>query len=382
MSEPPTLTDGSVVIRALTPDDARGLHEQATDPLSIAWTNVPDPHTPEMALEFVARAEQRWADGSEWIFAVESTDGDYAGNIALRDEGLGRAEIAYGSHPAARGTGTMEAALRLLLEWGFTRAGVSTVTWRANVGNWASRKLAWRLGFTVDGVLRGTHEFRGSLVDAWVGTLRADEKREPRHPWLDSPVLSGDGVRLRPALETDLERVVEWCTDERTQLWLGTMPWPYTDADARAWMESGREKQATGSGTGWMIADAETDVALGSIGIFDLRAGVDCEVGYVTHPDARGRGVTTTATRVVLGYAFGALGLRRVQAHAALDNAASRHVLEAAGLRESGLARLGTTTRSGPTDAAVYDVMLDEWVASELARARSAAASSAASERR
>ena len=239
-TEAPTLTDGTVVIRALTPDDATGLHEQAVDPLSIRWTQVPDPHTPDMALGFVERAASSWASGSEWVFAVEADD-VYAGNIALRDEGLGRAEIAFGSHPAARGTGTIEAALRLLLEWGFTRAGVDTVIWRANVGNWASRKLAWRLGFSVDGVLRGTHEFRGGLVDGWVGTLHAPEKREPRHPWLAPLELSGDlpdggTIRLRAATDADVERVVEWGADDRSQFWLGRMPWPYTEDDARAWM--------------------------------------------------------------------------------------------------------------------------------------------------
>ena len=78
--------------------------------------------------------------------------------------------------------------------------------------------------------------------------------------------------------------------------------------------------------------------------------------------------------KTVLGFAFGGLGVRRVKAHAALDNTASRHVLEAAGLRERGVERLGTTLRTGPVDATIYDVMLEEWVASTLADARASAA--------
>ena len=132
----------------------------------------------------------------------------------------------------------MEAGLRLLLEWGFGAQGLQTVVWRATVGNWASRKLAWRLGFRLDGVLRHSHVFRGGLVDAWTGTLLAGEPRQPTGRWLHAPVLEGGGVRLRPFTERDLPRVVEACSDPVTQHWLGRMPSPYTDDDARAWLDS------------------------------------------------------------------------------------------------------------------------------------------------
>ena len=55
------------------------------------------------------------------------------------------------SHPWARGRGVMERALRLLLEWGFAERDLQTVIWLARRGNWASRRLAWRLGFSFDG---------------------------------------------------------------------------------------------------------------------------------------------------------------------------------------------------------------------------------------
>ena len=58
------------------------------------------------------------------------------------------AEIAYGSHPWVRGRGLMERAVQLLLDWGFAEQRLQTVIWWADQGNWASRRLAWRLGFT------------------------------------------------------------------------------------------------------------------------------------------------------------------------------------------------------------------------------------------
>src|SRR3954468_22787279 len=41
----PTLTDGSVTLRAHRPEDARGAFEQSRDPSSQRWTTVPVPYS-------------------------------------------------------------------------------------------------------------------------------------------------------------------------------------------------------------------------------------------------------------------------------------------------------------------------------------------------
>lgn len=362
-----TTSIGTVTLRALNERDIAGVLEQCVDPLSIEWTQVPVPFGLADAREFVeVIAPNAWADGSQWIFAVEHDTGDgprYAGNIALRDEGHGLAEIAYGSHPGARGTGAIEAGLQLLLEWGFGTQGLQTVIWRANKGNWASRKVAWRLGFRIDGVLRHSHVFRGELVDGWVGTLVADEPREPRHRWLDVPELRGGGVCLRAVTDDDTSRIVEACGDPRTQQWLGLMPSPYTADDAWAWRQACTEKRATGTGTTWAITADSPDTPaplLGAISLFDLNDD-DVEIGYWAHPEARGRGVMTAAVRAVTTWAFEELGVGRVRIVCAVDNAASRHVAEAAGFTETGGERRATRVRDGRADVVLYDVLDSEW---------------------
>jgi len=351
-----------VTIRALDEGDLQRCWEQCVDPQSVRWTQVPSPYSLDDAREFcLDYAPRCWAEGNEWIFAVES-EGRYAGNIALRDQGLGRAEVGYGAHPDARGTGAMEAGLRLLLEWGFTARGVQTVIWHAEVGNWASRKLAWRLGFSVDGVLRQAHASRGRIVDAWVGTLLPTDPREPSTRWLTPTTVDGDGVRLRALAERDVPRVVEACSDERTQHWLGTLPAPYTEQDARTWFDLNTEGQATGRKVTWAITEPADDVLLGAINVFDVND-LDCEIGYWAHPDARGRGVMSRAAAIATGWAFEHLGVERVRAVAAVDNAASRHVIESAGFTRTGGERLGTRLRTGPADVVLYDVLRSEWSA-------------------
>ncbi|MGC4108884.1 MAG: GNAT family N-acetyltransferase [Nocardioides sp.] len=361
MDSAPTLTDGTVTLRAHRLDDVQGCLEQCQDPLSQRWTTVPVPYSLDDARRFVTeRIPQGWADGTSWGFAVE-VDGRFAGTVELRDEGEGRLEVAFGSHPWVRGTGAMERAVRLLVDWGFAERGARVTIWRASRGNWASRKLAWRLGFSFDGTVRASLPQRGELRDGWVGTLLATDDREPKGQWLDVPVLEADGLVLRPWRETDVPRIVEACSDPRTRAWLGRMPHPYDEAEALAWLEHENEGRATGHSVLWAVADPSDDRALASISCFGIVPEVELEIGYWTHPDARGRGVMTRAMARVVRYAFEDLGTRRVMAGAAVDNAASRRVIEANGLRAWGTERLGTTLATGRADCVFYDVLVEEW---------------------
>jgi RimJ/RimL family protein N-acetyltransferase len=152
--------------------------------------------------------------------------------------------------------------------------------------------------------------------------LTSDDERLPRNPWLDAPRISGRNVVLRQHRESDAERIVEACSDERTAYWLPDLPSPYTLEDAHGFMESRRELRACGRGVTWVVADPETDELLANVGIFDLDRRGDAEVGYWTHPAARGRGVMTEAVGLLVRHAFvpeedGGLGLRRLHVIAA-----------------------------------------------------------------
>jgi RimJ/RimL family protein N-acetyltransferase len=188
MIDVPTLTDGVVTLRAHVAADLQRAWEQCQDPESIQWTTVPAPYSHADAADFLAAMPRLWESDREWIFAVEY-DGAYGGTVSLRNEGSHRAEIAYGSHPAVRGVRVegvtvMERALRLLLVWGFAARGLETVIWWAHQGNWASRRLAWKVGFAfVPGVVPAWLPQRGQLRDAWLGTLRRGASLAPGAAW-------------------------------------------------------------------------------------------------------------------------------------------------------------------------------------------------------
>jgi RimJ/RimL family protein N-acetyltransferase len=372
----PTLVDAHptapVRLRAHRAGDAPGALEQCLDPLSRQWTTVPLDYTLDDAKRFVGHAMPGgWRSDTEWAFAVEAVDDTgaprYAGTVSLRNEGDGRAEIAYGSHPWVRGRGVMERALCLLLDWGFSERRLETVIWWANKGNWASRKLAWRLGFSFEGAPRHWLAQRGELLDSWVGTLLAGDPRGPSSLWLTPPYLEGSAVVLRRLRDGDVSRIVEGCTDPVTAYWLGQLPQPYGPADAQWFLHDAEERHATGRAVTWALADLDDDRLVGIVNVFDLRRSFDGQLGYWVHPSTRGRGVATEAARLALRHAFvaeeeGGLGLQRVWAVAAEDNTGSRTVLERSGMtlqgRERRLVRLGDGKR---TDAALYDVLVDEF---------------------
>lgn len=368
----PTLTDGSddlrVTLRAHREDDVQGVYEQGTDPVSQAWTTVPVPYQRDSAQRFVREVMPGgWQLDQEWGFAVE-VGGRFAGTVSLRDRQDSRAEVAYGSHPWVRGTGAMERALRLLLGWGFEERGLQTVVWWANRGNWASRKLAWRLGFAMEGTLRSWLPQRGELLDAWVGTLLATDERRPRHRWIDVPTIESSRlpIRLRAAGPEDAGRITEACQDEQTSYWLGGLPDPYTAAATAAYLGGLGEGMAVGTALHLAVADRTDDRLLGMLSLAPIdQLHESARIGYWTHPAERGRGVMTEAVRLAARHALlpedvGGLGLARVLAHSALDNPASRAVLSGAGLAQVGLDRLATRTRDGLRDAARYELLAGE----------------------
>ena len=369
----PTLTDGAVTLRAHHEGDIQAAYEQCVDPFSQEWTTVPVPYSLEHSRGFVTEIiPAGWRDDSEWAFAIEAEDDDgtprFAGTLSLRNEGDLRAEVAYGSHPWARGRGIMLRALNLLLDWGFEEQNLKTVIWWANRGNWSSRRVAWRLGFSFDGTVRQWLPQRGDLLDAWVGVLLSTDERKPRNPWLDAPRIVGETVMLRAHEPKDAVRVQEACSDEHTAYWLGQMPQPYTLEMATDFIEGRKETRALGTGVHWAVVDPVTDDLLANISLFDIKPGREAEIGYWTHPAARGRGVMSEACGLVIRHAFipeeaGGQGLQRLLIFAAEGNTASRRVIESNGFVTTGRERSSTRLRDESlVDTITYDLLESEYV--------------------
>jgi RimJ/RimL family protein N-acetyltransferase len=167
----PELTDGpDLLLRLPLSGDVADIVAQCRDPEFQRWTRVPVPYHESDAQDFVKRVADGWR-ANVAAFAI-GHEGRFSGSVELRLDGVGGAEFGFGLAPWARGKGVMTRALRLVLAWGFELPGIEVVYWRAQVGNWASRRVATRCGFRVEATVRGLLEQRGERRDGWIGSLR------------------------------------------------------------------------------------------------------------------------------------------------------------------------------------------------------------------
>lgn len=365
----PVLTDDVVTLRAHTEADIDPAYLMCQDPEMQRWTTIPVPYRREHAVSFLTEIiPNGWRTGGMWAWAIEY-DGRYAGTIDLRDGEGGVGEVGFAVAPEVRGAGVMTRALKLVVRYAFDVLGWDRVIWRAFVGNWGSRRVAWKAGFRGLVVVPGGGKARGVRYDEWVATVGKDDALEPQGNWWPVTVLEGNGLRLRPFRPADAERIVEACNDERTHYWLAGLPSPYTLEDAKTFMEGRQEPRAIGEGVSWAVADLATDELLGCVSVFGMNHRLDKtvgEIGYWMHPGARGRKVMSTAVGLVIDHAFtpvaeGGLGRRRLVLFAADGNSASAHVAEVNGFTRFGTERAASARRDGSyVDHLGFDLLASE----------------------
>lgn len=162
--------------------------------------------------------------------------------------------------------------------------------------------------------------------------------------------LEGDGIVLRPFIAEDAAAITEGCQDPEVARWI-PIPVPYTEEDARAYIASASDQ--------WAIVDAESGELLGSIGWRIVDQG-NVQIGYWVKRAARGRGVATTALRLLAGRAFDELGSPRVQLLAEPGNHASCRVAEKAGFKPEGTLRRYLDVRGERRDGIMFALLAGE----------------------
>jgi RimJ/RimL family protein N-acetyltransferase len=86
------------------------------------------------------------------------------------------------------------------------------------------------------------------------------------------------------------------------------------------------------------------------------------ELGYWIRSEARGKGVGTTAARMLTNFGFESMGFERVEALVDVENVASKKLLLAAGYSLEGVLRKKSRRYDGSQiDMALYSVIRDEW---------------------
>jgi RimJ/RimL family protein N-acetyltransferase len=145
------LRDDEVVLRPWREDDVPALVAACNDAdIQRFIPVIPRPYTEADALAFIRGEATPELHES---FAI-TRDGSVVGAIGMTTGQSKNASIGYWCASEARGQGLTTRALRLVCEWGLDELGLERLELITDPDNAASQRVAEKVGFRREGVLR------------------------------------------------------------------------------------------------------------------------------------------------------------------------------------------------------------------------------------
>jgi diamine N-acetyltransferase len=185
----------------------------------------------------------------------------------------------------------------------------------------------------------------------------------------DTPILNIEGqlVALGPISREHIPLYLRWINDFGTTRTLGVPPRPMTLEQETAWYEHAAVDDAR---VGFTIYERSSGRAIGNCGLHEVdlanrRTVVGIMIG---EPDARGRGYGTEAMRLLVDYAFTALGLHSVMLMVFEYDIAGRRCYEKVGFREIGRRRESRWYNGRFWDEIYMDILATEFTSPVLHR--------------
>ena len=134
----------------------------------VRFTRVPSPPPPGFARTWLEQYEEGRRDGTREAFAVlDAADGTFLGlGLAFDIDREGhQLELGYVVAPEARGRGVATKTLEALTAWAFSELDALRIVLRISVENEPSKRVAERVGYVREGVLRSVHFKQGIRDD-------------------------------------------------------------------------------------------------------------------------------------------------------------------------------------------------------------------------
>jgi ribosomal-protein-serine acetyltransferase len=183
----PHLESQRLILQRFAKRDAGPLDEAIRESLAdlnqwLPWARLD--YTTADTTAFIRESVQAWKEERAWDYSIRMPDdpGRHMGNISFWTVSkLGKiAEVGYWVRSSATSRGICTEAVELLLGEVFESLGYHKIVLRIAVGNDASDRVAEKLGFTREGVLREELLIRGNWVDHTLWSLLDREFRAAR----------------------------------------------------------------------------------------------------------------------------------------------------------------------------------------------------------
>lgn len=175
------------------------------------------------------------------------------------------------------------------------------------------------------------------------------------------PVLMGRRLLLREPTRADGERLFACASDPGVTRFLAFDP-PRSPSETLAFIERAEDYRRQDREYVFLVADRATDEPRGVIGLrhLELRLGT-ADIGTWIRRADWGTGANVEAKALLLDFAFGPLGLHRIEARIAVGHERSRRAFEKLGAVCEGILKESFRKDGVVLDQAMYAMLAPEW---------------------
>jgi len=179
--------------------------------------------------------------------------------------------------------------------------------------------------------------------------------------WRESlPVLQAGAVTLRELRLSDAPSLLAMLTTEEVARFIS--PPPTSVEGFERFIAWTHRERAAGRYVCFGIVPDGFDQAVGIIQVRTLGSGFDiAEWGFAIGSSFWGTGVFQNAARQVLGFAFGEVGVQRLEARSAVGNGRGNGALQKLGATREGLLRKSFLREGVYHDQVIWSICQDEW---------------------
>lgn len=171
-----TLSDPPLTLQPLREEQAPALYRAVRASLEdlIPWMSwAHRDYSLAEARDWVRMANRQWREGRYYGFGIFGQDGELIGISSLGQihPYYRFANLGYWVHHAYRGQGIAGRAARLVARFGFESLGLLRIEIVIATENYASRRVAEKIGAHFEGILRNRLIVHGQVQDAAMYSL-------------------------------------------------------------------------------------------------------------------------------------------------------------------------------------------------------------------
>jgi ribosomal-protein-alanine N-acetyltransferase len=174
------------------------------------------------------------------------------------------------------------------------------------------------------------------------------------------PTLNGSLVTLRDLRTTDAAALHAALTTEAVSRFIS--PPPTTVEGFECFIDWTHRQRAAGQYVCFAVVRRGSDIAVGLFQVRSLSPGFDtAEWGFALDSECWGTGIFLDGARLTLDFVFDEIGVRRLEARAALVNGRGNGALRKLGAVMEGVLRTSFLRRGQYLDQALWTILRSDW---------------------